>query len=42
MVQKPFVVWGPGDEAEGWTARGFGMKTTYEGVERFNTIYRQT
>lgn len=39
--KTPFVVWGPGEyEVGSVTARGFGMKTTYEGVERFNTIYQ--
>ena len=40
-AKEPFVVDGPGEyEVGSVTARGFGVKTTYEGVERFNTIYQ--
>ncbi|HMO77734.1 MAG TPA: MBL fold metallo-hydrolase [Candidatus Paceibacterota bacterium] len=39
--KAPYVGWGPGEyEVGSVTARGFGVKTTYEGVERFNTIYQ--
>lgn len=39
--KAPFVVQGPGEyEFGNVTARGFGTKTVYEGVERFNTIYQ--
>jgi len=39
--KAPYVVWGPGEYEVGTvTARGFGVKTTYDGVERFNTIYQ--
>ena len=37
----PFVVSGPGEYEIGEvTARGFGVKTEYDGKERFNTIYQ--
>lgn len=37
----PFVVSGSGEyEIGDITARGFGVKTVYEGVERYNTIYQ--
>jgi len=39
--KQPFVVAGPGEyEIGDVTARGFGVKTTYDGVERYNTIYQ--
>jgi L-ascorbate metabolism protein UlaG (beta-lactamase superfamily) len=39
--KEPYVVQGPGEyEVGDVTARGFGVKTTYEGVERYNTIYQ--
>lgn len=40
-TKEPFVVSGPGAyEIGDVTARGFGVKTVYEGVERFTTIYQ--
>ncbi len=40
-AKEPFVVWGPGEyEFGNVTARGYGVKTIYEGEERFNTIYQ--
>jgi L-ascorbate metabolism protein UlaG (beta-lactamase superfamily) len=39
--KQPFVVDGPGEYEIGQvTARGFGTPTTYDGAERFNTIYQ--
>lgn len=39
--KDPFLVEGPGEyEVGSVTARGFGVKTTYDQVERFNTIYQ--
>ncbi len=39
--KEPYVVQGPGEYEIGEvTARGFGTKTVYEGVERYNTIYQ--
>jgi hypothetical protein len=39
--KTPFVVAGPGEyEFGSVTARGYGVKTMYEGVDRFNTIYQ--
>ncbi len=39
--KEPFVVDSPGEYEIGpVTARGFGVKTTYDKVERFNTIYQ--
>ena len=39
--KDPFVVDGPGEYEIGLvTARGFGVKTTYDKEERFNTIYQ--
>ena len=39
--KEPFVVDGPGEYEIGEvTARGFGVKTNYDGRERFNTIYQ--
>ena len=39
--KEPFVVQGPGEYEFGQvTARGYGVKTTYENVERYNTIYQ--
>jgi L-ascorbate metabolism protein UlaG (beta-lactamase superfamily) len=39
--KDPFVVDGPGEyEIGAVVARGFGVKTTYDKVERFNTIYQ--
>lgn len=40
-TKEPYVVQGPGEYEVGEvTARGYGVKTTYEGVERYNTIYQ--
>ena len=40
-AKEPFVVAGPGEYEFGTvTARGYGVKTIYEGVERYNTIYQ--
>lgn len=40
-AKEPFAVWGPGEYEVGEvTARGYGVKTVYEGVERYNTIYQ--
>ncbi len=40
-TREPYVVQGPGEyEIGDVTARGYGVKTTYEGVERYNTIYQ--
>jgi L-ascorbate metabolism protein UlaG (beta-lactamase superfamily) len=39
--KEPYVVQGPGEYEIGEvTARGYGVKTIYEGVERYNTIYQ--
>lgn len=39
--KQPFVVDGPGEYEIGEvTALGFGVKTKYEGVDKYNTIYR--
>lgn len=39
--KQPFVVAGPGEyEIGDVTARGWGIKTTYENVERYNTVYQ--
>lgn len=39
--KDPFLVDGPGEyEIGSVVARGFGVKTTYDQVERFNTIYQ--
>ena len=39
--KQPFIVDGPGEyEIGDVTARGYGVKTTYDGVERYNTIYQ--
>lgn len=39
--KQPFVVSGPGEyEVGDVTARGFGVKTTYDKKERYNTIYQ--
>ncbi len=39
--KEPYVVHGPGEYEFGQvTARGYGVKTTYENVERYNTIYQ--
>jgi L-ascorbate metabolism protein UlaG (beta-lactamase superfamily) len=39
--KQPFVVAGPGEYEIGEvTARGYGIKTTYDGVERYNTLYQ--
>lgn len=41
--KEPFVIDGPGEYEVGQvTARGYGVKTMYEGEERFNTIYKVT
>lgn len=40
-TREPYVVQGPGEYEVGEvTARGYGVKTTYEGVECYNTIYQ--
>jgi hypothetical protein len=40
-AKEPFLVQGPGEyEFGNVTARGYGVKTIYEGVERYNTIYQ--
>lgn len=40
-AKQPFVIDGPGEYEIGEvTARGYGTKTIYENVERFNTIYQ--
>lgn len=42
-AKEPIVVFGPGEYEIGEvTARGYGVKTTYEGVERYNTVYQVT
>ena len=39
--KEPFVVEGPGEyEFGSVTARGFGVKTTYDKEDRYNTIYQ--
>lgn len=39
--KEPYAVQGPGEyEIGDVTARGYGVKTIYEGVERYNTIYQ--
>jgi len=39
--KDPFLVDGPGEyEIGSVVARGFGVKTTYDKVQRFNTIYQ--
>ena len=39
--KQPFVVAGPGEyEIGDVVARGYGVKTTYDKVERYNTIYQ--
>ncbi len=41
--KQPFVVDGPGEyEIGDVTGRGYGVKTTYDKVERYNTIYQVT
>lgn len=40
-TKEPFVVDGPGEyEIGDVTARGYGVKTTYDGAERYNTVYQ--
>ena len=40
-AKEPYEVWGPGEFEFGEvTARGYGTKTIYENIERFNTIYQ--
>jgi L-ascorbate metabolism protein UlaG (beta-lactamase superfamily) len=40
-AKQPLVVDGPGEYEIGEvTARGFGIKTKYEGVDRYNTVYQ--
>jgi len=40
-TKQPFVIDGPGEyEVDEVTARGFGVKTIYEGKECYNTIYQ--
>ena len=39
-TREPFVIHGPGEYEVGEvTVRGFGVPVTYQGVERYNTIY---
>ncbi|MFT7507459.1 MAG: L-ascorbate metabolism protein UlaG (beta-lactamase superfamily) [Acidimicrobiales bacterium] len=39
--KQPFVVNGPGEyEIGDVTARGYGIKTTYDNVDKYNTIYQ--
>lgn len=39
--KQPFVIDGPGEYEVGEvTVRGFGVKTTYAGAERYNTIFQ--
>ncbi len=39
--RKSFVINGPGEyEIDNVTARGYGVKTTYDNIERYNTIYQ--
>ncbi len=41
--RQPFAIDGPGEYEIGEvTARGFGVRTTYDKKERFNTIYQVT
>jgi L-ascorbate metabolism protein UlaG (beta-lactamase superfamily) len=41
--REPFVARGPGEYELGEvTARGFGVKTTYDGAECYNTVYYVT
>jgi hypothetical protein len=40
-TKEPFVIAHPGEyEVGDVTVRGFGVRTTYDGQERFNTIYQ--
>ncbi len=40
-TKEPFAVNGPGEyEFGNVTARGYGVKTIYEGVDKYNTIYQ--
>jgi len=40
-TKEPYVVRGPGEyEVGSVTARGFGVKTTYDGEEKYNNIYQ--
>jgi len=40
-TKQPFIVQGPGEyEIGSVTARGYGVKTIYDQVERYNTIYQ--
>ncbi len=39
--KQPFVISGPGEYEVGEvTARGYGVKTMYENIERYNTVYQ--
>lgn len=39
--KEPFVVEGPGEyEIGSVTVRGYGVKTVYDGLERYNTVYQ--
>jgi len=39
--KQPFVVDGPGEyEVGDVTARGYGVQTTYDGTQRYNSIYQ--
>lgn len=41
--KEPFIVNGPGEyEIGDVIAHGYGVKTKYEGIERYNTIYQVT
>jgi L-ascorbate metabolism protein UlaG (beta-lactamase superfamily) len=40
-TKEPFLVDGPGEyEIGAVTARGFGVKTSYDGAEYYNTVYQ--
>lgn len=42
-AKQPVVIDGPGEYEVGEvTARGYGIKTIYEGVNRYNTLYQVT
>lgn len=42
-AKQPVIVDGPGEYEVGEvTARGYGIKTIYEGVHRYNTLYQVT
>jgi L-ascorbate metabolism protein UlaG (beta-lactamase superfamily) len=40
-TKEPFVIAGPGEyEVGDVTVRGYGIKTTYDGAERYTTVYQ--